>query len=105
MRRFFPFDKLRVGMTSEEEEQNDKRKRKQRDKTAASAKIIETTVRANNTGTTARARITAPVTLEEGGDVFAEFGEGVEGAAPEDTALLERDEHGAEEREGEDQSA
>jgi hypothetical protein len=43
--------------------------------------------------------------LEERASVFAEFGEGVEGAAPDDAALLERDEHRTEEREGEDQGA
>ena len=33
--------------------------------------------------------------LEEGGGVFAELGEGVEGSSPADSSLLERDEHGA----------
>ena len=43
--------------------------------------------------------------LEERSGVFAEFGEGVEGAAPDDAALLKGDEHGAQEGEDEDQGA
>jgi hypothetical protein len=45
------------------------------------------------------------VALAEGSGVFAEFGEGIEGASPEDSALLERGKHGAYEGEGEDQGA
>ena len=43
--------------------------------------------------------------LEQWGCVLAEFGEGVEGSAPDDAALFEGDEHGAEEGEDEDQGA
>ena len=38
------------------------------------------------------------VWLAEGAYVFAEFGEGVEGAAPGDASVAEGGEHGAEER-------
>lgn len=38
---------------------------------------------------------------EERGGVFVEFVEGVEGASPDDAALFDRDEHGA--QEGEDE--
>ena len=37
--------------------------------------------------------------------IFAEFGEGVKGAAPDDAALFERDEHGAKQGESEDNGA
>jgi hypothetical protein len=35
------------------------------------------------------------LSVRGGGGVFAELGEGVEGASPADSSLLERDEHGA----------
>src|ERR1700678_2117652 len=43
--------------------------------------------------------------LEERGGVLAELGEGVEGASPADSSLMERDEHRTEQREDEDQGA
>ena len=43
--------------------------------------------------------------LEEGGCVFAEFGEGVEGAAPRDAVMFEGDKHGAQEGEDKDEGA